>query len=450
MIHPFDLRNRSAVVSLLATGEEAAAMQHRMLKPQMDQLRYEFEQVLLILVQIPVRPGDRIVLAVGVVVALLGARHFVAAADHRNALAEQQRGEHVAHLLLTKLVNILDGRRTFDTAVPRTIVAFTVPVALAVGLIMLLVVAHQIVHGEAVVRGDEVHGCDRSAAIDLIQVGTAHESAGEFRQRGRLRAPEVAHAIAVAAVPFGPAGREAAHLIAARAEIPRFRDQLDAGDHRILFDDVEEGRQFVDFLELTGQCGGKIESESVDVHFGDPVAQAVGDELQGVRRAHQQRVAGACGVEVVSAVVVDQTVVGAVVDALEAEGRSTVVAFGGVVVHHVEDDFHAGMMVCLDHGFEFVDLFAALSGAGIRVVRGEEADGVVSPVVAQAFFLKEAVIDELVDGHELDGRDAQLLQVFDYRGVRQTRIGSANVRRHVHVEVGHAAYVGFVNHGIVI
>ena len=65
---------------------------------------------------------------------------------------------------------------------------------------------------------------------------------------------------------------------------------------------------------------------------------------------------------------------------------------------HVEDDFHAGMMVCLDHGFEFVDLFAALSGAGIRVVRGEEADGVVSPVVAQAFFLKEAVIDELVDG----------------------------------------------------
>lgn len=220
MIHPFDLRNRSAVVSLLATGEEAAAMQHRMLKPQMDQLRYEFEQVLLILVQIPVRPGDRIVLAVGVVVALLGARHFVAAADHRNALAEQQRGEHVAHLLLTKLVNILDGRRTFDTAVPRTVVAFAVAPVFAVGLIMLLVVAHQIVHGEAVVRGDEVHGCDRSAAIDLIQVGTAHESAGEFRQRGRLRAPEVAHAIVVAAVPFGPAGREAAHLIAARAEIP--------------------------------------------------------------------------------------------------------------------------------------------------------------------------------------------------------------------------------------
>ena len=96
------------------------------------------------------------------------------------------------------------------------------------------------------------------------------------------------------------------------------------------------------------------------MHFGDPIAQAIGDELQRVRRAHEQRVSGACGVEVVSAVVVDQTIVGAVVDAFEAEGRATVVAFGGMVVHHVEDDFHAGMMVRLDHGFELVDLFAAL------------------------------------------------------------------------------------------
>ena len=283
MIHPFDLRNRSAVGSLLATGEEAAAMQHRMLKPQMDQLRYEFEQVLLILVQIPVRPGDRIVLAVGVVVALLGARNLIATADHRNALAEQQCGEHVAHLLLTKLVNILDGRRTLNTAVPRTVVAFAVPVAFAVGFVVFFVIAHQIVHGEAVVRGDEVHGCDRSAAVDLIQVGTAHETAGEFRQGRRLRTPEVAHAIAIAAIPFGPAGREATHLVSAGTQIPWLGDQFDAGDDRILLDDVEECRQFVDFLELTRQCGRKIESESVDVHFSDPIAKAVGNELQRVR-----------------------------------------------------------------------------------------------------------------------------------------------------------------------
>ena len=54
------------------------------------------------------------------------------------------------------------------------------------------------------------------------------------------------------------------------------------------------------------------------MHFGDPVAQAVRDELQRVRRAHQQGVAGAGRVEVVASVVVDQTVVGTVVDAFEA------------------------------------------------------------------------------------------------------------------------------------
>ena len=133
-----------------------------------------------------------------------------------------------------------------------------------------------------------------------------------------MRTPEVTHAITVAAVPFGPAGREAAHLIAAGTQIPRFGDELDTGDDRILFDDVEEGGQLVDFLELAGQRGRKIESETIDMHFGDPVAQAVRNELQRVRRAHQQGVAGAGRVEVVASVVVDQTVVGTVVDAFEA------------------------------------------------------------------------------------------------------------------------------------
>ena len=36
-------------------------------------------------------------------------------------------------------------------------------------------------------------------------------------------------------------------------------------------------------------------------------------------------------------------------------------------------------------------------------MRREEADGVVAPVVAQAFFLQEAVVDELVDRHKFDG-----------------------------------------------
>ncbi len=51
----------------------------------------------------------------GIVVALLRACHLIAAADHRNALTAQQRREHVAHLLLPQVVDVLDGGRAFDT-----------------------------------------------------------------------------------------------------------------------------------------------------------------------------------------------------------------------------------------------------------------------------------------------------------------------------------------------
>ncbi len=107
-------------------------------------------------------------------------------------------------------------------------------------------------------------------------------------------------------------------------------------------------------------------------------------------------------------------------------------------------------MVCLDHGFEFVDLFAALSGAGVGVVGREESDGVVAPIVAEAFFLQEAVVDELVDRHEFDRGDAEFLQVFDHRRVCESCVGSADFRRHFPVEVGHAAHMGLVDDRIVI
>ena len=141
---------------------------------------------------------------------------------------------------MAQVIHVLDGGGALHTAVPRTIVAFAVSIAFAVGRVVLLVVAHQFVHRKAVMGGNEVHGGDRAATVHLVQVGAAHQSTGEFRQRGRLRAPEITHAIAIASVPFRPAGREASHLIAAGTEIPWFGDELDAGDDRILFDDVEE------------------------------------------------------------------------------------------------------------------------------------------------------------------------------------------------------------------
>ena len=183
----------------------------------------------------------------------------------------------------------------------------------------------------------------RLARGALVEVRAAGEAVRELRQRLVRAAPEVAHRVAVLAVPLRPQRREVADLVAAFADVPRLGDQLHLADHRILLDDVEERRQPVDVVQLARQRRREVEAEAVDVHLEDPVAQAVHDQLQHVRVPHVQRVAGAGVVHVVPPVVGDQPVVRRVVDALERQRRAQVVALGGVVVDDVEDHLDAGL-----------------------------------------------------------------------------------------------------------
>src|SRR5262249_57087205 len=108
----------------------------------------------------------------------------------------------------------------------------------------------------------------------------------------RLRTtPEVSNGIPVAPIPLAPEGREVAHLITSRPDVPRFGDELDLADHRILLNEVEEGRKTVHVVELPSKRRCQIESESIDVHVEDPVAERVHDQLQRVGMTHADRVA---------------------------------------------------------------------------------------------------------------------------------------------------------------
>ncbi|CAM5589026.1 hypothetical protein SGLAM104S_04776 [Streptomyces glaucescens] len=251
----------------------------------------------------PGHPGQFAVLAVGVVVAVLGAGELVTVADHRHALGQHQRGDEVPHLPGPQFQYGGVVGLPFRAAVPGPVVALSVAVVLPVGLVVLLVVRRQVVQGEAVVAGDEVDGGQRPPPVVLVEVGRAGQPGGELRQGARLAPPQVPDRVPVLAVPLGPQGREVAHLVAALAHVPRFGDQLHLGHHRVLLDQVEERRQPVDLVELPGQGRGEVEAEAVDVHLGDPVPQRVHDQLEHVRGAHQQRVAGARGVHVVAGVV---------------------------------------------------------------------------------------------------------------------------------------------------
>ena len=108
---------------------------------------------------------------------------------------------------------------------------------------------------------------------------------GQLAYRGVLLTPVVADRVAVTPVPFRPQHGEVPHLVAARAEIPRFGDQLDLADHRVLVDEVEESGKPVDLMELPGQAGRQVEAEAVDMHLQDPIAQRVHQQLQGLRVA---------------------------------------------------------------------------------------------------------------------------------------------------------------------
>ena len=259
------------------------------------------------------------------------------------------------------------------------------------------------------------------AGVGLVEVGAAREAVAELGERRRLAAPEVADRVAVAAVPLRPQRREVADLVAALADVPRLGDQLDLRHDGILLDEVEERRQPVDGEQLAGKRRGEIEAEAVDVHLGDPVAQAVHDQLQHVRVAHVEAVAGAGEVEVVARVLVGHAVVGEVVDPAHRQDRAHVVALGGVVVDDVEDDLDADGVQRLDHRLELLHLTlrlsasgagqlagdSAVAGDGVGVVRGEEGDRVVAPVVAQSTVDEVVVVHELVHRHQLDRRDAE-------------------------------------------
>jgi hypothetical protein len=126
-----------------------------------------------------------------------------------------------------------------------------------------------------------------------------------------------------------------------------------------------------------------------------------------------------------------------------------VIAFCGVVVDHIEDDLDTGLVKCANHGLELVDLLAALAGARVSVVRREEPDRVVAPVIAQATFQQEMVLDELMDWHELNCCHPERHQVIDHGGVRKACIGAAKIFRHTRVVLREALEVRFVDDGLV-
>ena len=185
--------------------------------------------------------------------------------------------------------------------------------------------------------------------------------------------------------------------------------------------DVEKGAQPVDLKELSGQGAGQIEPKAVDVHLGDPVAQAVHDELQHARMLHIGGVATAGEVHVVARILRREPVVGGVVDAAHRQRGAELIAFGGVVVDHVQNHFNAGRVQGGHHHLELLHRILWQVRRGIAAVGRKKAEGVIAPVIGEAPVDEMPVVEKVVHRQQFDGGDPQVGQMADRRPRRPAR-----------------------------
>lgn len=93
--------------------------------------------------------------------------------------------------------------------------------------------AHQVAQREAVVGADEIDaGGGRPPAVVKLPA-RGRKAVGEAAPVALPLQPPAAQGVAVLVVPFAPAGREGAQLVAAGADVPGLGDPLEARQQRV-------------------------------------------------------------------------------------------------------------------------------------------------------------------------------------------------------------------------
>src|SRR5262245_60845626 len=86
----------------------------------------------------------------------------------------------------------------------------------------------------------------------------------------------------------------------------------------------------------------------------------------------------------------------------------------------------------------------------VTVMRREESDRVVAPVVGQAALDEDRLGDGLVYRHQLDRGHAEPLQVLDDDRGRQARVAASQLRRDARMTQGEAANMSLVDQCFVV
>ena len=159
------------------------------------------------------------------------------------------------------------------------------------------------------------------------------------------------------------------------------------------------------------------------MHFLNPIAERIHDELEDARVGDIEGVPAPGEIDVVRAVGVEPVVAG-VVDAAHGEDGTGVVAFGGVVVNDIQNHLDPCGVESADHFLEFVRGVLRPAGAKPRI-RHKISQRVVAPVVHQPPIDDRLLVRVEVDRHQLDGGDSETLKMGDRSLAGEARIGAA-------------------------
>lgn len=208
------------------SGEEGISSQRGMLSAQFEKSAHKLDRSGGFRGIVPGDPVEFVVLAIGVVVSLLGSSSLIASEEKGDTLRKNQGGQEISDLAGSQFpdVGIVGG--TFDAVIPGQVVRVAISVAFPVRQVVFLVVTDEIVEGESIVRGDEVHtGCGSSPIVGE-KLLTPGDPRSKVSHDIDVSFPEPPNIVPKLSIQLAPVVGKISDLVAVRTEVPGFGDQL--------------------------------------------------------------------------------------------------------------------------------------------------------------------------------------------------------------------------------
>src|SRR6478672_510926 len=204
--------------------------------------RDETMDVSMLCEQHPIEPAGFVVLAIGVVVPKLCSPHFVTHEKHGHTDRKHRYGQKIFYLPVSELLRTGIIGRTFNTAVPTSIVVRPVAVIFAVCFVVLGVIRDEVIEGEAVMARYKINALLGLAFLVTVNRRAASQPVRKVSNRMLLSAKKTPDIISKSPVPLLPTVSDETADLVKSGRIPGFGDEFGSRKLRVRFNIPQYGR----------------------------------------------------------------------------------------------------------------------------------------------------------------------------------------------------------------